>query len=695
MKILSNNYMRKFAIITLTILFVLEIFVFNYKSFLITPFNSSKYIEQNFNISNAIINNLTYVHTTDSYCAIDNNPTIIFDINTPVKTMRLNAAKSNWDGKPLIVNIDYTSESRTNFLKSPKTFSISNNLSDSQYVTCSYFGNVKQIKLTLNLEKGEYIHLNGFSTNEKIPMHFSFLRFIGLFLLSCLIFVFLKYPAFGHSYDTAKRSHKYAIIFTISSFLIFILFIYAMYIGSLDWFGNTSGNQMTQEIVDAFEHGQVNLMDEVPKELLQLNNPYDLSERTASGISYKWDHLLFEGKYYSYYGIAPVLTLFLPYHMITGYYFSSSLACLLYTLTASLFLALCFLSIVKNWFKKTPFRLVVLGTIITLFSSCAIINVLATNFYEIAQSSALCFLVIGFYFMLNSGIFMKKDIRLSYLFWSAFFVALSVLSRPTSALYAIAMVIWIVYGFFQYKKQKNFNKKNIYKYFAASMIPYVVFGLVQIIYNYLRFKNPLDFGIQYSLTINDFTRTEMHFGLVMISIVNFLFVVPTVNSSFPFISGNFDSLGINGYYFTATKPTIGLIWATLPTFSLLYTPKLARDFNRKEKVKLGLIWLLPGVIIPLLLIAVTWESGYAMRYNADFAWQICLAAFALIFYQYNRLTNATVKKWLFRILFVAAIWCVVCYIAVIFTTSPANSVSHSVRGADIYNAIERLVMFWK
>ncbi len=80
---------------------------------------------------------------------------------------------------------------------------------------------------------------------------------------------------------------------------------------------------MTQELVDAFEAGQVSLLREAEQPLLELENPYDWSQRLESGVDYAWDHLLYEGKYYSYYGIAPVVTLFLPYHLITDHYFPS------------------------------------------------------------------------------------------------------------------------------------------------------------------------------------------------------------------------------------------------------------------------------------------------------------------------------------------------------------------------------------
>lgn len=694
MKIFFIQHLRKFAIISLIIFILLEIFVFNYKSFLINPINSSKYQQQGFDTSNTQMSQLSPTENIGFYQVTADNPTLTFEMNTPVKTMHLNIQREDTNDPELTVNIAYATESRTKFINSDKAFSIIKNLPSSEYVTCSYFGNVQKIQLKIAAKKGNILRIGGFYVNEKIPMNFSIFRTLFLFLLSCLIYTFLKYPAFQKSYNLKIRSHRYTVVFTLLTFSLFVIFVYNMYIGDYYWFKNTTGNQITQELVDAFERGQVHLVDEVPPELLSLKNPYDWSERIAAGINCKWDHLLYNGKYYSYYGIGPVLTLFLPYHMITGYYFSSSLACLLYTLTASIFVGLCFLSIVKNWFYKTPFKIVILGTIITMFSSCAFINVLATNFYEIAQSSALCFLLVGFYFMLNSGIFTKNKIQLGYLFFSALFVALSVLCRATCAVYAIVMVFWIIYGFIQYMSNKKKNRIAALKYIFASISPYVIFGIIQMTYNYLRFENPLEFGIGYTLTIYDYTNIDMHFSLIMVSIINFIFAVPVINTQFPFIHNNFDSLNVNGYYFVATKPTIGILPAVLPIFSLFYAPKLAKNFTRKEKLRLFLIWFLPGIIFPIILVAMTWEYGYAMRYNADFAWQMCIAAFVVIFYVYNRIKRQADKKWLFRILFTATIWCVLCYLAVIFSKVPDNSLPTITNSASVYYRIRNLIAFW-
>ena len=124
-------------------------------------------------------------------------------------------------------------------------------------------------------------------------------------------------------------------------------------------------NQINQELVDAFEKGQVSLLDPVPQALLDVDNPYDWTQRTTMGESYKWDHLLYNGKYYSYYGITTVLTLFMPYHKITGKYFSTALATYIYSMIALIFIALIYISVVKNWFKKIPFRMTIMGLFTT------------------------------------------------------------------------------------------------------------------------------------------------------------------------------------------------------------------------------------------------------------------------------------------------------------------------------------------
>ena len=67
---------------------------------------------------------------------------------------------------------------------------------------------------------------------------------------------------------------------------------------------------------DAFLKHRLSIDIEPAKELLALSNPYDRASRT--GIRFLWDRALYDGKYYSYFGITPIITVYYPYYFITG-----------------------------------------------------------------------------------------------------------------------------------------------------------------------------------------------------------------------------------------------------------------------------------------------------------------------------------------------------------------------------------------
>jgi hypothetical protein len=666
MKKFWKEKLKKVFIISVILCVISECFIFNYKTFVGII---GKAPVETYTVEQATIDGLEKSGT--SYIATTSNPTITFNIENKVNTMRFDLWRNSDLYKETVVDISFLEQGNSeSYRNSQKQFHILSGDERTRYVTCNYSQKLYSVKLTIECETGDNINITGLTINETIPFDFSVVRFLCLLLFINMVYILFKYPAYNKPYQKNCTSHICGKVAVIALLIIIQLIITYMYVGNFELFENTSGNQMTQELVDAFEHGQVSLLDKVPEQLLNLENPYDLSQRTNAGVDYKWDHLLYEGKYYSYYGIGPVITLFLPYHMITGYYFSTPLAVLLFNLIGTLFLCMTFLSVISNWFKKVPYNLVLMGMFLTVIGSGIIINLLCPQFYEIAQASGFCFTVIGFYFMVNSGIFQNKTINKLKLFWSAFFMSLAVLSRAVSALYAVVLVIWIIYGWFQNNKSKGKSVKETLCYLTMVLAPYVVFGLIQMAYNYARFGSILDFGIEYSLTINDFTSTQISLSTVMVSIVNFFFTLPIINSTYPFVHSNMDYLNTNGYYFVATQNAMGIIPRTLPILSFLYTPKLAKRFNRREKIKLSLIWLLPGLIFPIIIAAVSWESGFSLRYICDFAWQMTLASLVLIFYVYQRINQDVIKKWLLRLMFVSTVWCAVSMIAIAIYNVP-------------------------
>ena len=207
-----------------------------------------------------------------------------------------------------------------------------------------------------------------------------------------------------------------------------------------------SGNQITQEQVDAFENGQISLLKEVDDALLQVENPYDWGMRNDSGAKAEWDHVFYDGKYYSYYGIAPVVLLYLPYHKLTGHYCSTNLSILLFSLVGLLFLAMAYLAFVKRWCKNVSAGNIIAGMAI-LFSSCGIwYSVGRTLFYEISISSGFAFVALGAYFLFSSNVLSEGKVSLVRTALASLFLGIAVLCRPTLAVYAVVAVLYFLYA---------------------------------------------------------------------------------------------------------------------------------------------------------------------------------------------------------------------------------------------------------
>lgn len=499
-------------------------------------------------------------------------------------------------------------------------------------------GEVSDLRIKMGAPSGTSFTLESVTLNKPLPFYFSALRLLLLFGVIFVLKALLTFPILSRSYEERKFFATGAVGAITAALLLTAIVITCICnynsSGSIfDKFDNESGNQISQEIVDAFEAGQVSLLQKPSDKLLSLKNPYDSSERNAAGVDYLWDHLLFEGKYYSYYGIGPVLTLFLPYHMLTGYYFPSATAILLFGMVGILFLSLIFLEVVKRFFPRTPISALLSILVILQASSGIWYCFMSPLFYEIAQASGFAFTCAGFYFLICSGVVGKGRIKRWSLCLSSFCLSMAVLCRPTLALYCVTALIFIAFGFFKDRKQAKDEGRSVIRsaigYLSSALICFAVIGGVQMAYNYLRFGSFFDFGIQYSLTINDFTKAQYHTDFAAIGFWNYLFAFPIVKPEFPYFFSNFSDLDVNGYYFVANRNAVGLLLRALPTVGFFAAASALKRLKKEYRLPSAALVVSVCLLCPLVIIFSIWESGYGVRYCVDFAWQMILGAFCL------------------------------------------------------------------
>ncbi len=590
----------------------------------------------------------------------------------------------------------------------------------SSYIVLDLSGDVSELRVKLTAQSKTTFTLEGVRLNETVPLHFSALRLLLVVLGGMAVFALCTAPSMRRPFGEDPRPmRRVALGMTVVLVLGAVAITFAsMYDqnGILSTgFKNESGNQITQEIVDAFLNGQVHLLAEPPEELLNLENPYDWSaRRELKGVYILWDHLLYNGQYYSYYGIAPVLLLFLPYTALTGYYFPTSEAVLLFSVVGIVFLTLLFLEFCRRFARRIPTGMLVATLLILQLSSGAWFNLVYDNFYEIAQASGFMFTCMGFFFLLRSGVVGEGRISRRHMALAAACLSFAVLCRPTLALYCVAACVFFGFGFVKYrcelagpvevaaptnsKRRKpvrpqlldqKTRRRKTFGYLLAAILPFALIGGIQVLYNIARFGNPLDFGIQYSLTINDFTRSQYHTDFVMIGLYNFLWTFPVMTTEFPFVASNFSTLSANGYYFVANRHAIGILWRGLPSLGYLGAVPAWKCMTKKERVQ-ALCLLLPTcVIIPLIIIFSIWESGYGVRYCCDFAWQIILGGAAVLYLLWARVADGQGKTILRHAFTVAAVIAVVLNGALIY--------GYLTRTGHLelpYLRFERLFEFW-
>ena len=628
---------------------LLELTVFQFPSYRIF---SGDYKQQTLSVSDAASVN-TGEKTGNIKVKGKDTTTVTFEnINKKVGTIKINVATANSDS--LSVNVDATDETSALYRPSVIRADVVTTNPSTAYTTVLLSGNVGSLQFNFS-GKNDYdlFDISSIELNTPIPFEISVLRMMLIIIISTLAYAVAFSGLMNRTYkENLKLCEIASLVITVSAVLIaFGMTCAKIPSDSENYFFQQEGNQISEELVSAFENGQVSLLREPAKELLEMDDPYDRYLRESVTSKEAWDHVLYNGKYYSYYGIAPVILLFLPYHLITGSFFPTEIAVFLFSSLGLVFLALTYNAIIKRRFSRIPSGCYIAGLAI-LLTACGIwYSVGRPLFYEISISSGFAFTALGAYFLISSGVAGNGEISIKKITLASLFLAIAVLCRPTLAVYSICACVYYAIGLDNSVKvcEKDGSIKTVksrkIKYILGALVPFVVLGSVQMWYNYARFDSPFDFGIKYSLTINDFIDSEYHTLFVLIGIFAYIFAVPSLRFEYPYVETPFSYLRANGYYFKDLGQTSGILFLAIPVFAYLLGGKALRKLpDRRTKIKYSVITLLPCVIMPSVIMFSIWESGYAVRYTADFSWQIIMGAYVILFFLYQSTKNKTIKK---------------------------------------------------
>ncbi len=278
--------------------------------------------------------------------------------------------------------------------------------------------------------------------------------------------------------------------------IIFVI-VYPMRLAPL-WNGEIPGHRNQYELqAEAFLNGHLYLDLDVSAELKAMKNPYDTVARQEYNIDFMWDHAYYNEHYYMYFGVVPVILLFLPYRVITGEALTTYHATQFYTAGIVLCFFILFYYLKKKFFDKMPFLVYMIFTTSLSFASTWYFAA-APALYCTAISAGVFHIMWSFFFFIRAAYDGMTNKRLLFCGLGALCGALSFGCRPPVALSNILFVplVLMLLGKLESKKEKIATIITI-------VLPYVIIGILLALYNYLRFDNPFEFGQAYQLTASD------------------------------------------------------------------------------------------------------------------------------------------------------------------------------------------------
>lgn len=566
-----KKYAKRCAVLCIT-LFLAEGFIFNFKSL-----NTNTYSFKTL-LSSAHTTTPDTVQINDDGIKFIGNGTVVFDVNRE----NINAMQLQFDGndqwfKCVSAIID------NNF--SASYINVGNKYASTKYGNLNFSFNtyqkLKSVQLTLSEVSGD-VNITSCTFRAALPFEFSNLRFICLFVLLAALLAVITFKLYTVVYNRNSLKHKLIIG---SLILLCALSIFSFYIpdqSNITYDEQTSmiGKDPYVQMFDAVHNKQLNINIEPSQELLNLQNPYDSSLRRSSNVKFAWDRAFYNGKYYSYYGIAPVFVFYYPFYWITGDLPTLNMASAFFGFLGIIFLCGTILSFIKRFIKQPNFLLLILFLIASCFTCGIYFFIDFSSFYTLAGIASTCFLFLCLWcgFEACNAKSNKKQFALFALCGIAFILCFS--SRPTKALSALILAPVFLGVLFN----KNLKLKSKIYSVASFIIP-VIIGMSAIMwYNYARFDSPFDFGATYQLTVSDINANKVRLTMLPYALIHYFLQPLNITGTFPYIDINPSPMDNYGNYIYSDF-SIGVMTFPLIFAGLIVFPFFMYHFRRKKGEK--------------------------------------------------------------------------------------------------------------
>ena len=576
------------------------------------------------------------------------------DLGVEVKNIHVNFTSAQ-PAQLITLKIQFTDEAHqtyfgtTKYTFGPPEVSVSTVVDESKYIHLHSSGEVGALSIELVGDVTYPVKLESLSLNAPEPFAFNGLRFFVVIVVLALVWMFRPHsriykislpdePVFS------KRAIVAAVIvevFIVSSFLFMgsnLVGVAAKSYNYGSWDRDSIVNvvevggdnaQQYAMLAQAMAKGQLYLDEQPPDWLIEMDDPYDKGARDEvlkqGGEDYLFDAAYYDGHYYVYFGVVPVLLFYLPFYLITGLNFPTAIGILIAMIAFMLGCTALLDRFARYHFKRVNLGIYLLLQIPLIMCCGALYLVKFPTFYSLPIMCALAFSVWGLYLWMRGRASERPE---GWYIAGSLCMALVVGCRPQ--LLALSLVAFPLFWRRYITKRHLFTPAGA-REFACLIAPYVVVAIGIMWYNWARFGSPLNFGANYNLTVHDMPKRGLSFGRIAPALFAYFFQPPAVDGTFPYLLPvTFDTTYVGQ---TVREVTFGGIFACLPVLWILFfaRPLLRRRFEQRSTNTVAgvvVVLIVSGFLVALLDAEM---AGILQRYFADFSFMFLAAAVLLAF----------------------------------------------------------------
>ncbi|MBQ9196844.1 MAG: hypothetical protein IJ157_06330 [Clostridia bacterium] len=369
-------------------------------------------------------------------------------------------------------------------------------------------------------------------------------------------------------------------------------------------------------IYDSLAKGKTAADVSPDEKLLALDNPYDPTARMESGAETMLDYALYDGNYYSYFGLTPVLTFYAPYRLIMGYLPAYTTAACFYALLTVAAAFLCVWEALRRFAVSPSLLLSCLGAAAVALGGNALMLLSCADRYHLSISCMQAFFFLTLWAGLTACRQKKRLPRTLAFIACAVFTCFLVWSRATGALAAAG---WIVPLFVTVLISRKHGGRCKLADALSFLLPLSAGAAAIMAYNAARFGSPLEFGQTWQLTLEDIHYNRVSLRELGQAIHYYFLDGLRLSPEFPFISPGSAFVNHTGNWFyhvvNAGALTMPVTWGV---------PLLAALPDKRRRGRMGVFLCAAMITVPLALLDYC-VAGVAHRYVCDLLPTLCLA----------------------------------------------------------------------